>query len=85
MGMGGDHLVADLLGDDVENELGDDMRAAEGVLYRNLIAEVEPMEGAKELIERLKKADHRIILASSGKPFEIDHYVDLLGSWATTC
>jgi HAD superfamily hydrolase (TIGR01549 family) len=79
MGMGGDHLVADLLGDEVEEELGDDIRAAEKVLYRNLIEEVEPMDGAKELIERLKKADHKIILASSGKPFEIDHYLDLLG------
>jgi HAD superfamily hydrolase (TIGR01549 family) len=79
MGMGGDHLVADLLGDDVEAELGDDIRAAEKVLYRNLIEEVEPMEGAKELIERLKEADHKIILASTGKPFEIDHYLDLLG------
>lgn len=79
MGMGGDHLVADLLGEDVERELGDDIRAAEKVLYRNLIGEVEPMDGAKELIDRLKKADHKIILASSGKPFEIDHYLDLLG------
>jgi HAD superfamily hydrolase (TIGR01549 family) len=79
MGMGGDHLVADLLGEDVEGELGDDIRAAEKVLYRNLIEEVEPMDGASELIERLKKADHKIILASSGKPFEIDHYLDLLG------
>ncbi|HYN99541.1 MAG TPA: HAD family hydrolase, partial [Actinomycetota bacterium] len=40
---------------------------------------VEPKEGARDLIERLKKADHKIILASSGKPFEIDHYLDLLG------
>ncbi len=79
MGMGGDHLVADLLGDEVEDELGEDIRAAESVLYRNLIEEVEPMDGAKELIEKLKKADHKIILASSGKPFEIDHYLDLLG------
>ena len=79
MGMGGDHLIADLLGGDVEDELGDDIRAAEKVLYRNLIEEVEPMDGAKDLIERLKKADHKIILASSGKPFEIDHYLDLLG------
>lgn len=78
MGMGGDHLIADLLGGEVEEELGDDIRAAEGVLYRNLIDEVEPMEGARDLIAGLKKAGHRIILASSGKPFEIDHYLDLL-------
>jgi HAD superfamily hydrolase (TIGR01509 family) len=78
MGMGGDHLVADLLGDEVESEQGDDIRAAERVLYRSLIEEVEVMEGARELIENLKKADHRIILASSGKDFEVDRYLDLL-------
>lgn len=78
MGMGGDHLVADLLGDEVESEQGDDIRAAERVLYRSLIEEVEVMDGARELIENLKKADHRIILASSGKDFEVDRYLDLL-------
>lgn len=78
MGMGGDHLVADLLGDEVEEELGEEIRAAEKVLYRSLIDEVEPMEGARRLVEDLKKADHRLILASSGKAFEVDHYLDLL-------
>ncbi|CAN5857202.1 HAD family hydrolase [soil metagenome] len=78
MGMGGDHLVADLLGEQVEREQGDAIRAAEAVLYRSLIDEVEPMEGARDLIVRLKEADHKIILASSGKPFEIGHYLDLL-------
>ena len=78
MGMGGDHVVGDLLGDEVEEELGDEIRAAEKVLYRLLIEEVEPMEGARELIESLRKADHKIILASSGKSFEIDRYLDLL-------
>jgi HAD superfamily hydrolase (TIGR01509 family) len=78
MGMGGDHLVADLLGDEVEAEQGDDIRAAERVLYRSLIEEVEVMDGARRLIENLRKADHRIILASSGKDFEVDRYLDLL-------
>ena len=78
MGMGGDHVVADLLGDEVEEELGDQIRAAEKVLYRCLIEEVEPMEGARDLIESLRKADHKIILASSGKSFEVDRYLDLL-------
>lgn len=78
MGMGGDHLIADLLGDEAEEEMGDDIRAAEKVLYRSLIDEVEPMGGARDLIVRLKGAGHKIILASSGKPAEIDHYLDLL-------
>lgn len=78
MGMGGDHVVSELLGDGVESELGDDIRAAEKILYRQLIEEVEPMYGARDLIERLKKAEHRIILASSGKSFEVERYLDLL-------
>ena len=36
------------------------------------------MQGARELIENLRRAGHRIILASSGKQFEVDHYLDLL-------
>ena len=46
IGMGGDHLVAALCGDEVEEEKGDDIRAAEKALYVELIEEVEPLEGA---------------------------------------
>jgi HAD superfamily hydrolase (TIGR01509 family) len=78
MGMGGDQLVASLAGEKVENELGDDIRAAEKVLYAELIDEVEPFEGARELIEDLKARGHSVVLASSAKAEEVDHYLDLL-------
>ena len=77
-GMGGDKLVAALCGDDVEKEKGDDIRAAEKALYLAFIEEVEPIEGAKELIEDLKERDRTVILASSAKANELDHYLDLL-------
>src|SRR5205085_165145 len=46
IGMGGDQLVAALAGDAVEEELGDDVRAAEKALYLALIEETEPLEAA---------------------------------------
>jgi len=78
IGMGGDKVVAALCGDDFEDERGDDVRAAEGGLYMELIEEVEPFAGARGLIEDLKGAGHTVILASSAKPDEVEHYLDLL-------
>jgi HAD superfamily hydrolase (TIGR01509 family) len=78
IGMGGDQLVGALGGEQLENEKGDDIRAAESVLYGELMSEVEPLEGARELIEDLKRNGHSVVLASSAKEHEVDHYLDLL-------
>jgi HAD superfamily hydrolase (TIGR01509 family) len=78
IGMGGDQLVRALRGDDVEEEKGDEIRSAEKVLYMALIEEVEPLEGARDLIGDLKERGHDVVLASSAKPDEVEHYVDLL-------
>ena len=78
IGMGGDQLVESLAGERIENEKGDDIRAAEKVLYSELIGEVEPLEGARELIEDLNGRGHAVVLASSAKEDEVEHYLDLL-------
>jgi HAD superfamily hydrolase (TIGR01549 family) len=78
IGMGGDQLVAALAGDDFEASHGDDVRAAETVLYMQMIGEVRPLAGARELIEDLKGRGHAVVLASSAKPDEVEHYLDLL-------
>jgi HAD superfamily hydrolase (TIGR01509 family) len=78
IGMGGDQLVASLCGDEVEEGQGDDIRDAEKALYMALIDEVEPLAGARELIEDLKRMGRTIVLASSAKPDEVEHYLDLL-------
>jgi HAD superfamily hydrolase (TIGR01549 family) len=78
IGMGGDQLVKALGGEELENEKGDDIRAAESVLYGELMSEVEPLEGARELIEDLKKSGHAVVLASSAKKHEVEHYLELL-------
>jgi len=78
IGMGGDQLVEALCGEQVEEGKGDDIRTAEKALYMSLIPEVEPLRGARELIVDLKERGHDVVLASSAKPDEVDHYLDLL-------
>jgi len=78
IGMGGDQILEALIGADPEAEQGDAIRAEEAKAYGELIGEVEPMEGARELIEKLREAGASVILASSAKQAEVDHYLDLL-------
>jgi HAD superfamily hydrolase (TIGR01509 family) len=80
IGMGGDQLVAALAGDEVEERLGDSIRDAESELYRELIGEVQAMEGSRQLIEDLKDAGNAVVLASSAKQWEVQHYLELLGA-----
>jgi HAD superfamily hydrolase (TIGR01549 family) len=78
IGMGGDQLVAALAGEAFEAEHGEDVRAAEKVLYMALIDEVRPFADARALLEHLKAQGHVVVLASSAKPDEVEHYLDLL-------
>jgi HAD superfamily hydrolase (TIGR01549 family) len=78
IGMGGDQLVAALAGDEVEERHGDDIREAESELYRELIGEVRTMEGSRELIEDLRERENVVVLASSAKDWEVEHYIELL-------
>jgi HAD superfamily hydrolase (TIGR01549 family) len=78
IGMGGDQLVASLTSETVDKEHGDDIRSAEKALYMALIEEVEPVEEAREFIADLKKLGHTVVLASSAKEDEVEHYLDLL-------
>jgi len=78
IGMGGDQLVEGLAGEEFEQRCGDAVRDAEKDRYMELIDEVEPLEGARELIVELGKRGHEVVLASSAKEDEVEHYIDLL-------
>lgn len=79
IGMGGDQMVPALIGDEAEARDGEAVRAAEANAYGELIGEVEPMEGARELLSSLcAREDFLVVLASSAKQREVDHYLDLL-------
>jgi HAD superfamily hydrolase (TIGR01509 family) len=78
IGMGGDQLVAALIGADGERADGEAIRAAEGEAYGELIGEVQVMDGASELLRELHEDGAAVVLASSAKAEEVDHYLDLL-------
>lgn len=78
IGMGGDQLVSALTNEKIERELGDRIRDREGDFYGQMICEVETMNGASELLRDLHDHGHTVILASSAKPAEIEHYLGLL-------
>ena len=80
IGMGGDQVVEALTDERTEDELGDQIRAAEKERYAEMIDEVEPMDGARELISTLGRRGHLVVLASSAKEEEVEHYLDLLGA-----
>lgn len=78
IGMGGDQLVGALVGEDGERSDGEAIREAEGEAYGELIGEVQPMHGAIELLRDLREDGATVVLASSAKAKEVEHYVDLL-------
>ncbi|HEV7584174.1 MAG TPA: HAD family hydrolase [Solirubrobacteraceae bacterium] len=78
IGMGGDQLVRALTDAEVDREKGDEIRANEAGYYGEMIGEVAPMEGSRELIVELDRRGHEVVLASSAKPEEVEHYLDLL-------
>jgi HAD superfamily hydrolase (TIGR01509 family) len=78
IGMGSDQLVGSLAGEEWEAEHGDAVREAESELYMQLIDQVQPLACARELMETLRDRGHALVLASSAKPHEVDHYLDLL-------
>jgi HAD superfamily hydrolase (TIGR01509 family) len=78
IGMGGDQLVPALVGEDADEEKGDDIRDARDSLYQELIGEVEPLHGSRELILDLKERGVTVVLASSSPQHELDHYLELL-------
>jgi HAD superfamily hydrolase (TIGR01509 family) len=90
IGMGGDQVVKALTDERTEREQGEEIRSTESSLYRELIDEVEPMDGSRELIKELRQRGHTVVLASSAKEQEVDHYLDLLDardladSWTTS-
>jgi HAD superfamily hydrolase (TIGR01549 family) len=78
IGMGGDQLVRHLAGEGFDREQGDVVRTEEHALFQQLIHEVQPFAGARGLIEDLKARGCKVVLASSAKPEDVAHFLDLL-------
>src|SRR3954471_24117268 len=78
IGMGGDQILDALIGEEAAAADGEAIREAEAEAYGELVGEVGVMDGARELIEKLRADGSTVILASSAKQEEVDHYLDLL-------
>jgi HAD superfamily hydrolase (TIGR01549 family) len=89
VGMGGEKFVAAVAGDDVERRLGDRVRADWESLFDEVLDEVEPLAGARELVRELKDRGHAVVLASSAIQSHFDAFLDkldirgLVDAWAT--
>jgi len=80
IGMGGDQMVQALCDEAFEEQHGDAVRDAEAECFKPMLEEVRPLDGARELLAELRARGHRLVLASSAKEWELDHYLDLLGA-----
>lgn len=80
IGMGGDHVVEEVAGAEVEREHGDAIREAEQEAFSRMIDEVAVLPGATDLLRALGERGHRVVLATSAQQWQVDHYLDLLGA-----
>jgi HAD superfamily hydrolase (TIGR01549 family) len=78
VGKGGDKMVASVAGEEAERERGDDIRQAEAELFTDLIGEVRAFRDASSFVRDVADAGFGVILASSAKEREVEHYLDLL-------
>ena len=79
IGMGGDQIVTAIAGDEVEQRLGDTLREAEAEEFRPLRDECEPLAGARELVEELRRRGIAVVLASSSGGDDVEHFVRTIG------
>ncbi len=78
IGMGGDQIVGHLAGEGLDREQGDAIRMQEHALFAQMRHEVQPFAGARGLIEDLKARGSAVVIASSAKAEDLQHYLDLL-------
>jgi HAD superfamily hydrolase (TIGR01509 family) len=78
IGMGGDRLVGAVAGDQVEERVGDAVREEWKRCYEPMIDQVAGLEGARDLVAAANDRGWPAVLASSGDPKHLQHYLDLL-------
>jgi HAD superfamily hydrolase (TIGR01509 family) len=77
VGMGGDKLVATAFGD-IDPDESRALRRAVAERYRETHDEVRPLPGAAELLRELKARGQAVAIATSGRPADVEHALDVL-------
>jgi HAD superfamily hydrolase (TIGR01549 family) len=78
IGMGGDRLVAAVAGDAIEERHGDAVRDRWEQEYDAIIDETRLFDGARDLLDALREAGLKVVLASSSIPRHAEHALELL-------
>jgi HAD superfamily hydrolase (TIGR01549 family) len=78
VGMGGDMYVAAVAGEEMDRQIGDDVRDEWERQFDGLLDEIAPFAGAHDLIAELKERGRKVVLASSSIAKHAEHFVDLL-------
>jgi HAD superfamily hydrolase (TIGR01549 family) len=84
IGMGGDKLVPEVAGDDVEREHGDAVRDRWEQEYDAVMEETRLLPGAKELLSALRERGVEVALASSAIPKHAEYGFGLLDAEENT-
>ena len=82
IGMGGDRLVPELIGQEATERLGEAVTDRWRKEYDGLIGETRLMPGAQALLDRLRGLGLDVVLASSSIPEHAEHALRLLGASA---
>lgn len=79
IGKGGDLLVPALL-PDADEAMQKRLSDRQGAYFKEAYLDaVRPFDGAADLVRRAHESGRTVVLASSAKREELDHYIDLLG------
>jgi HAD superfamily hydrolase (TIGR01549 family) len=80
MGKGGDQLMPCFLPPDMVERMGRDIQRFRVDLFqRKYLPQARAFPGVRDLFERLRREGRRIVLASSAKADEVEHYKSLAG------
>lgn len=80
IGMGGDNLIPSLLGVEKESELGSRISERRGEIFRNeLLPHLRPFPGVRPLLERMRDAGLRLVVATSSPEEEMKPLIEIAG------
>jgi HAD superfamily hydrolase (TIGR01509 family) len=80
IGMGSDHLLATLLGEDRDKDMDGTLSAAHDTLYAQYWSRLVPLPGAGDLVRACAARGWRVVLASSAKQNEAEVMLRALGA-----
>lgn len=78
IGMGGDHVPTALGGEELERNVGDQVRQRQAEQVDAMLDEMEPLPGSRELLQAIRHRGHRLVLASSGQQHHVATFLDKL-------